>query len=62
LVDLDVESGRLVKVMPAFPPTRLPINVVYPSRRNIPLRVRTVLDFLVDAIHEDVLMTSSSGA
>jgi hypothetical protein len=46
--------------MPAFPPSRLPINVVYPSRRNIPLRVRTVLDFLVDAVHQDAEMASAS--
>lgn len=62
LVDPDVVAGRLIKLMPQFPPTRLPINVVYPSRRNVPLRVRTVLDFLVEAVREDSLMASSSGA
>ncbi|UVK46392.1 LysR family transcriptional regulator [Mesorhizobium sp. AR07] len=56
----DIEAGRLVKVMPDFPPTRLPINVVYPSRRNIPLRVTTVLDFLVQAVRDDALMASSA--
>lgn len=62
LIAADVEAGTLVTVMPDFPPTRLPINVVYPSRRNIPRRVRTVLDFLIAAVHEDALMASSSGA
>lgn len=60
LADPDVESGRLIRLLPEFPPTRLPINVVYPSRRNIPLRVRTVLDFLVAAVNDDPLMASSS--
>ncbi|MET4692005.1 DNA-binding transcriptional LysR family regulator [Sinorhizobium fredii] len=60
LVCPDIEAGRLVNVMPDFPPTRLPINVVYPSRRNMPLRVRAVLDFLVEAVREDPLMASSS--
>lgn len=60
LADPDVEAGRLIRLMPEFPPTRLPINVVYPSRRNIPLRVRTVLDFLVSAVHDDRLMVPSS--
>ncbi len=32
----DIAAGRLINLMPDFPPTRLPINVVYPSRRNIP--------------------------
>ncbi|KQV68115.1 LysR family transcriptional regulator [Rhizobium sp. Root1220] len=54
----DIESGRLVNVMPDFPPTRLPISVVYPSRRNVPLRVRIVLDFLAQAVKEDPLMGS----
>ncbi|KQO76139.1 LysR family transcriptional regulator [Rhizobium sp. Leaf262] len=52
----DIAAGRLVKVMPAFPPVRLPITIVYASRRNLPMRVRAVLDFLVDAVGEDVLM------
>jgi DNA-binding transcriptional LysR family regulator len=47
--------------MPDFPPARLPINVVYPSRKNLPLRVRTVLDFLVQTVREDPLMVSSLG-
>ncbi|BAV46697.1 LysR family transcriptional regulator [Mesorhizobium loti] len=58
----DIESGRLVRLMPDFPPTRLPINVVYPSRRNVPLRVTTVLDFLVQAVRSDILMASSAPA
>jgi len=49
-----------VNLMPDFPPARLPISVVYPSRRNMPLRVRTVLDFLVEAVKEDPLMASAS--
>ena len=57
----DIATGRLLNVMPDFPPTRLPINVVYPSRRNIPLRVSTVLDFLVEAVREDPMMVSASG-
>lgn len=60
LVDADVKAGRLLKLLPEFPPTRLPISVVYPSRRNIPPRVRTVLDFLVTAVGEDAMMASSN--
>lgn len=46
-------SGRV------FPPARLPINLVYPSRRNLPLRVRIVIDYLVAAVRDDPLMASS---
>ncbi|PYE22336.1 LysR family transcriptional regulator [Rhizobium sp. PP-CC-3A-592] len=58
----DITAGRLVKVMPGFPPVRLPITIVYASRRNLPLRVRAVLDFLVDAVGEDVLMGTAEAA
>lgn len=58
----DIAAGRLVKVMPAFPPVRLPITVVYASRRNLPLRVRAVLDFLVDAVGQDALMGTVEAA
>lgn len=54
----DIANGRLKRLMPDFPPTRLPINVVYLSRRNMPSRVRTVLDFLVKAVRDDPLMAS----
>jgi DNA-binding transcriptional LysR family regulator len=55
----DIEAGRLINVMPDFPPTRLPINLAYPSRRSMPLRVRTTIDFLIEAIGDDPLMASS---
>lgn len=60
LVEADIEAGRLSKLMPDFPPTRLSISVVYPSRRNIPQRVKTVLDFLIEVIGEDAMMASRS--
>ena len=49
----DIAAGRLIPLMEDFPPARLPIYAVYPSRRNIPLRVRVVLDFLSDLIDAD---------
>jgi DNA-binding transcriptional LysR family regulator len=52
----DIAAGRLVNLMPDFPPARLPINVVYASRRHLPLRVRTVLDFIIEAVRSDALM------
>ncbi|MGV1872580.1 LysR family transcriptional regulator [Agrobacterium rosae] len=60
LARADIDAGHLIHIMADFPPARLPINVVYASRRNLPLRVRTVLDFLADAVKEDALMTPSS--
>jgi DNA-binding transcriptional LysR family regulator len=58
MIEADVTAGRLSKLMPDFPPTRLPISVVYPSRRNIPQRVRAVLDFLIAVVGDDPMMAS----
>lgn len=58
----DIAAGRLVKVMPALPSVRLPITVVYASRRNLPLRVRALLDFLVDVVGQDALMGTTEAA
>ncbi|MBB3133315.1 DNA-binding transcriptional LysR family regulator [Rhizobium pisi] len=55
----DIVAGRLIPVMEGFQPSRLPITVVYPSRRNMALRVKTVLDFLTDTIGQDPSMCAS---
>ncbi|MFK0206533.1 LysR family transcriptional regulator [Agrobacterium sp. NPDC090283] len=59
VVEADLREGRLINLLPDFPPVRLPINVVYASRRHISLRVRTVLDFLTAAVRADQEMRSS---
>ncbi|MES5047179.1 LysR family transcriptional regulator [Rhizobium nepotum] len=60
LVAEDIASGRLINILPCLPPARLPITAVYASRRNLPMRVRTVLDFLADTVREDALMTGAA--
>src|SRR6266403_289784 len=45
--------GRLRVLMPAFPPARFPLSVVYPSRRNLPPRVRAVIEFLSEIVQAD---------
>jgi DNA-binding transcriptional LysR family regulator len=39
--------------MADFPPLRFPISIVYPSRRNLPPRIRVVMEFLTDLIRAD---------
>ncbi len=41
----EIEAGRLVEVLAAFPPTPTPVALVYPSRRLSP-RVRLFADWL----------------
>ena len=46
MVAQDVKANRLRIVLPAYPPTGLDIYAMYPSRRNLPGRVRLFLEFL----------------
>lgn len=49
----DITSGRLVPVLPQFQvDAEEPLFVVYPSKRNLSLRVRTFLDLLEERIHK----------
>ncbi len=57
----DIASGRLIPVMPDYPPARLPIHIVYPTRRHIPLRVKAVLDFVMESVRADPAMSLSHG-
>jgi DNA-binding transcriptional LysR family regulator len=49
LVADDLRSGRLVAVLPELRGPEITVNVVYPSRRHLPGKVRAMVDFLVAA-------------
>lgn len=46
MVAQDIKENRLKIVLPAYQPVRLDIYAMYPSRQNVPGRVRLFLDFL----------------
>ena len=48
MVSEDLSSGNLVQVLPGFRPPSLRIYVVYPTRQNLPLRVKTFVAYLKD--------------
>src|SRR5262245_8937209 len=47
LVQEDIVSGRLARILPAWQSVPLPANVVYPGQRMLPARVRSLIDFAV---------------
>lgn len=49
LIGTDLERGALVELMPQYRSVELDINAVYPTRKFLPLKVRRLIDFLVDA-------------
>lgn len=49
MIGKDIEEGRLVRLLPAYRSTELGIYAVYPSRKQLPLKVRCLVDFLSEA-------------
>lgn len=50
LIYEDLRSGALVELMPEFQGVELGIFAVYPTRKQLPLKVRRLVDFLVAAL------------
>jgi DNA-binding transcriptional LysR family regulator len=46
----DLAAGTLVEVLADFPPTPLPLSVLYPRARQLSPRVRVFIDWLVEII------------
>jgi DNA-binding transcriptional LysR family regulator len=65
LVGEDLRQGRLVRLLPDHPVSPLTLYAIYPSRRYLSPKVRTLVDFLVERIAEplpwDAWMRSGVG-
>jgi DNA-binding transcriptional LysR family regulator len=48
LVHDDLETGRLVRLLPEYRPVEMSMNAVYPHRHHLSAKVRTFIDMLVD--------------
>jgi len=48
----DVREGRLLELLPQYQFDSLGIYVVYPSRRQLPLKVRAMIDYLSQAMQK----------
>ena len=51
LID-DLRAGRLFRLMEDYESQRVPVHIVYPSRRNLAPRTRVVMDFLLQQTRE----------
>ncbi|SFD71463.1 LysR family transcriptional regulator [Paracidovorax konjaci] len=51
VVDL-LARGELVEVLPALVAPPMPLTLMYANRRNLPRRVRTVMDWLAEVVAE----------
>jgi DNA-binding transcriptional LysR family regulator len=46
LVASDLESGRLVRLLPEYRPVEFAMNAVYPHRHHLSVKVRSFIDLL----------------
>jgi DNA-binding transcriptional LysR family regulator len=51
LID-DLRAGRLFRLMEDYESQRVPVHIVYPSRRNLAPRTRVVMEFLLQQTRE----------
>lgn len=49
----DLQTGRLIEVLPTNPPTGSPVSILYPSNRQLSPRVRVFIDWVVGVFNED---------
>lgn len=49
-VQRQLEAGTLVELLPRHRPPSLPLSVLYPAQRHLPLRVRVFVDWLAGRI------------
>ena len=54
LVREDIQSGRLVRVLPPWRGKVIPVHVVYPGHRLLPVRVRAFIDFAVAYLEKEL--------
>ena len=54
-----VAQGTLVPVLTAFESEPVPVNLVYPSKRLIPLKLRAWLDFAVPRLEQRLILVES---
>jgi DNA-binding transcriptional LysR family regulator len=47
-----VKAGSLVRLLEGYEPASLPVSLMYPSQRQVPLKLRAFLDFSVPRLRE----------
>ncbi len=58
----EISTGRVRIILDAFEPSVLPIHAVYASRRQVPAKVRAMIDFLAAAFAASPLLSGDYGA
>jgi DNA-binding transcriptional LysR family regulator len=59
LIDDLVKSRSVVKLLEGYEPSPMPVNVIYPGQRQVPLKLRAFLDFSIPRLRERLGYKSS---
>jgi DNA-binding transcriptional LysR family regulator len=59
LIDDLVRSRSVVKLLRGYEPSPMPVSVIYPSQRQVPLKLRAFLDFSIPRLRERLGYKSS---
>ena len=51
----ELASGALVEILADFPPTPLPVHVLYSHTRQLSPRVRVVIDWMADQFRSRIV-------
>jgi DNA-binding transcriptional LysR family regulator len=51
-----VRAGRLSRILRDYPSPGLPLHLIYPSRRNLAVRTRVLMDFLAEQLREAMIV------
>lgn len=51
-VEDSLRSGALVRLLQDFEPAPMPVSLVYPSQRQVPLKLRAFIDFAIPRLQE----------
>lgn len=54
IVGDDLHAGRLVALLPDFPPPEIGVYALYPSRKHLSAKVRTFVDYLAARMAESI--------
>ena len=46
MVEKHLKTGRLIKILPKYTSDSIPLNMIYPQSRYVPLKVRCFIDFV----------------
>jgi len=61
LVADSLQSGELIRVLPQWSGLKSPYNIIFPAQRNLPQKVRLLIEHIKDHYKQNIRKTIDSG-